>query len=79
MLGIFHDFCRLLIFFKIHFLKKKSPRNTIRVLNSFDPDQDRLVETVYKGYQQTTIEDKGLIQRCVFIQLKNSSKIDVAS
>ena len=28
-------------FFKSNFFKKKSFRNTIRVSNSFDPDQDR--------------------------------------
>ena len=33
--------CRLLTFFKISFLKKNSFRNTFRVSNSLDPDQDR--------------------------------------
>ena len=39
-LGNFHDFCRLLIFFKIKFLKN-SFRTTIRVSNNLDPDQAR--------------------------------------
>ena len=40
MLGKFSCFCcRLLTFFKINFFKKKI-RNTIRVSNSLDPDQD---------------------------------------
>ena len=34
-------FACLLIFFKINFFKKKYFRNTVRVSNSFDPDQDR--------------------------------------
>ena len=42
MLGNFLCFfCRLLTFFKINFLKKKSFRNTIGVSNGLDPDQDR--------------------------------------
>ena len=41
MLGNFSCFCcRLLNFFIINFFKK-SPLNTIRVSNGFDPDQDR--------------------------------------
>ena len=32
---------RLLTFFKIKFFKNKSPRTTIGVSNSLDPDQDR--------------------------------------
>ena len=45
--------------FKINFFKKIF-RNTIRVSNSLDPDQDRhsvllWVQTVCKGYQQTTL------------------------
>ena len=58
---IFHTFvviCRL--FSKLPFSKNYF-RNTIRVSNSLDPDQDRpdilsvlfLVQTVCKGYQQT--------------------------
>ena len=36
----FPAFCRLLIFFfKIHFFRKNSFRNTIRVSNTLDPDQ----------------------------------------
>ena len=38
--SFFMLFCRLLIFFKIIFLKN-SFRNIIRVLNSLDPDQAR--------------------------------------
>ena len=39
LLGNFScSFCRLLIFFKINFFKN-SIRNTIKVSNSFDPDQ----------------------------------------
>ena len=34
--------CRLLAFFKINFLKKKSFRSTTGVSNDLDPDQDRL-------------------------------------
>ena len=34
----FMTFCRLLTFFKINFFKN-SLRNTIRILNSLDPDQ----------------------------------------
>ena len=42
MLGNFSCVCcRLLTFFKINFLKKKSFRNTIGVSNGLDPDQDR--------------------------------------
>ena len=42
MLGNFSGFCcRLLTFFKIIFFKRTSFRNTIRVTNSLDPDQDQ--------------------------------------
>ena len=34
-----HTFCRLLIFFSKSIFLKNSFRNTIRVSNSFDPDQ----------------------------------------
>ena len=61
MLGNFSCFCyHLFCFFKINI--KKSFRNTIRVSNSLDPEQDRhsvgmsvLIwdKTVCKGYQQT--------------------------
>ena len=38
LLGNFaHAFCRLLMFFKIIFLKKKNFRNTVRVSNILDP------------------------------------------
>ena len=40
MLGNFSCFCCLLIFFQ-NLLLKKSFRNTIRVTNGLDPDQDR--------------------------------------
>ena len=41
MLGNFSCFCcRLLTFYKINFLKKNF-RNTFRVSNNLDPDQDR--------------------------------------
>ena len=52
-------FCHLLIFFKSTFLKN-SFRNTIRVSNNLAPDQAQhlsvliWVQTVCKGYQQTT-------------------------
>ena len=39
--NFFINFCRLLIFFKIIFLKN-SFRNNNSVSNSLDPDQDRL-------------------------------------
>ena len=42
MLGNFFIFCcRLLTFFKINFFSKNSSRNTIRLSNVLDPDQDR--------------------------------------
>ena len=41
MLGNFSFFCRLLSFLEINFLKKSSFRDTIKVSNGFDPDQDR--------------------------------------
>ena len=53
-------FCPLL-FFQDHFFFKNSFRNTIRVENSLDPYQARQklgmiwVQTVCKGYQQTTL------------------------
>ena len=57
ILGNFSSFfCRLLIFSKSNF-SKNSFRNTTRVSNSLDPDQARrliCVQTVCKGYQQTT-------------------------
>ena len=60
-LGNFSCFCcRLLTFFKIIFFFKKSFRNTVRLSNCLDPDQDRhsvvliRVQTVCKNYQQTT-------------------------
>ena len=46
--------------------KKKTFRNTIRVSNSLDPDQARRsvhliwLQTVFKGYQQTTLGGKEL-------------------
>ena len=49
-----------------NYLFKNSFRNTIRVSNDLDPDQDRhllvliWVQTVCKGYQQTTLVDKEL-------------------
>ena len=70
---LFILFCRLLIFFKINFLKKNSLRNTIKMSNSLDLDQaQRLsgliwIQTVCKGYQQTTLVDKDLcllLSRC---------------
>ena len=63
---IFHDFCRLMIFFfRIKFFEKFF-QNSIRVANSLDPDQARRfvgpdsvwVQTVCKGYQQTTLRVK---------------------
>ena len=53
-------FCCLWIFFLKLTFSKTSFRNTIRVSNSWDPDQARhfvsliWVHTVCKGYQQTT-------------------------
>ena len=42
MLGNLSCFCSLLLtFFKINFFQKNSFRNTIRVSNSLDPDEDR--------------------------------------
>ena len=43
------------------FSQKQSLRDTIRVSNSLDPDQDQcivMVQTVYKGYQQAALADK---------------------
>ena len=50
--------------FTITFFSKKTLRNTIRVSHDMDPDRDRRsadvlsvlieVQTVWKGYQQTT-------------------------
>ena len=34
-------FCRLLTFFSINFLLKKYFRNTVRLSNGLDPDQDQ--------------------------------------
>ena len=54
---------RLLTFFKIKFfLKNKSPRTTIRVSNSLDPDQDRHsgFKLFAKGYWQTTKVSTGM-------------------
>ena len=49
MLGNFSCFCcHLLIFFKIN-LSKNSFRNTIRVLNCLDPDQERCFVSTYLG------------------------------
>ena len=56
---IFLAFVVCLLFSKLSF-SKNSFSNTIRVSNGSDPDQDRhtvgpdLVQTVSKGYQQTT-------------------------
>ena len=53
MLGNWHSFCHLLIFFQ------NMIWNMIRVSNSLDPDQAEefggtiRVQTVYKGYQLT--------------------------
>ena len=53
MLGNFACFFVVWIFFFLikFYNNKKKIRNTIRVLNSLDPDQ---FQTVCKGYQQTT-------------------------
>ena len=48
------------VFFSKLFFSKNSFRNTMRVSNGLDPDQDQQmsvliwVQTVYKGYEQTT-------------------------
>ena len=53
-------FCCLLIFFQNHVFQN-SFRNTIRELNSLDPDQARqnieldVGPTVFKGHQQMTL------------------------
>ena len=64
MLGNFSCFCCLLLtFFKIIFIKS-SFRNIIRVSNSLDSEQVQClsdliwVQTVCKGYQQTTLMGK---------------------
>ena len=65
MLGRVSCLCyRLLIYLPLHFFRKKTLRNTIRVSHGLDPDRDRRsvdvlsvlieVQTVGKGYQQTT-------------------------
>ena len=52
---------------KSNFLSKTSLSNIIRVPNSLDPDQARLllgliwVQTVCNGYQQTTLAGKELM------------------
>ena len=58
---------RLPTFFKIKFfLKNKPPRTTIRVSNSLDPDQDRILLVLFrfkmfaKGYWQTTKLSTGM-------------------
>ena len=60
MLGNFSCLCCHLLTLQNYFFQNNSYRNTIRVLNSFDPDPDRHVsvliwfQTVYKGNHQTT-------------------------
>ena len=59
---IFHAFLSSAdFFFSKSTFSKNSSRNTIRVSNSLDPDQAQQnigliwVQTVFKGYQQTTL------------------------
>ena len=60
------------LIFKINFFEKDFS-NTIRVLKSLDPDQASVmlgmiwVQTVCKGYHQTTLEGKELIPQ-IYLQ-----------
>ena len=79
-LGNVHAFCRLLIFFKIYFLKKFFQEYHLSV--RLDPDQARhfsaliWVQTVCKSYQQSTLGDKGLHRGSCIIELKELRKRD---
>ena len=53
-------------FSKLTFSKKNYLRNTIRVSNGLDPDQDIMVQTACKGYQQT-IKDYLIKFVCNFV------------
>ena len=63
---IMHAFLSSAEFFSKSTFSKNSPRNTIRVSNSLDPDQGRVflglisVQNVCKSYQQTTLVGKQL-------------------
>ena len=60
MLGNFSCFCCQLLFFKINFFQKSSFRNTIRVSNGLDPDQDRNSAKVISRWQKLPLAMKEL-------------------
>ena len=70
-------------FLQNNLFSKNSFRNAIRVSNSLDPDQARhkmsgliRVQTVCKGYQQTTLEGKGLKTHSYFyISLRRTANV----
>ena len=72
-------YCLLLTFLKINCLKK-SPRNTIVVLNNLDPDQDRhsvgpdLGSNCLKGYLQMTKFSNGM-QRVILSTLQVNTSL----
>ena len=77
-LGLLGIFCRLLILFQNLLFRKF--RNTFRVSDSLDPYQARQnVQTVCKGYQQTTLVGKDLsrivIAYPLFIRLSTDKNV----
>ena len=64
MLGNFslNFFCRLLTFFKINFFKKFFQEH-YKSVKQFETSVLIWVQTVCKGYQQTTLEDLKVLRR----------------